>query len=199
MSLTRRQSQILNFLKTYLQEKGFSPSFEEIATYLQVSSLNGVYKHLQALEQRGYIRRLSNRARSIQLCNPDQIGKATIPLLGTIAAGTPIEALTEDEEVSVPEDFLGKGRHFALRVRGDSMIDEQIRDGDLVIISERTQAHNGQTVVALIDGETATLKKYYREKNMVRLQPANPVMDPIYVREDVLRIQGIVTGVIRRY
>ena len=129
MPLTRRQRQILDYIGSYIEEKGYSPSFEEIAGHLNVASLNGVYKHLRALEERGFIRRLSNQARSIQLRNPDDVSGLTLPVLGTIAAGQPIEAVADQEEISVPENFLGKGHHFGLRVSGDSMIDEQIRDG----------------------------------------------------------------------
>ena len=131
--------------------------------------------------------------------NPDDDAGLTLPVLGTIAAGQPIEGVADQQEISVPEDFLGKGRHFGLRVSGDSMIDEQIRDGDLVIVQERSEAHNGETVVALIDGEDVTLKKYYREGSRIRLQPANENRDPIYVQEDRIKIQGVVRGVLRRY
>ena len=199
MPLTRRQRQILDYIQTYIEEKDYSPSFEEIARHLNVASLNGVYKHLRALEARGFIRRLSNQARSIQLRNPEENAGFTLPVLGTIAAGQPIEAIADDEEISVPEDFLGKGRHFGLRVSGDSMIDEQIRDGDMVIVRERSEAHDGETVVALIDGKDVTLKKYYREGSQIRLQPANENLDPIYVPEEKIKIQGVVRGVMRRY
>ncbi len=199
MPLTRRQRQILDYIRTYIEEKDYSPSFEEIARHLNVASLNGVYKHLRALEARGFIRRLSNQARSIQLRNPEENAGFTLPVLGTIAAGQPIEAIADDEEISVPEDFLGKGRHFGLRVSGDSMIDEQIRDGDMVIVRERSEAHDGETVVALIDGKDVTLKKYYREGSQIRLQPANENLDPIYVPEEKIKIQGVVRGVMRRY
>ena len=199
MPLTRRQRQILDYIRSYIEERAYSPSFQEIAGHLNVASLNGVYKHLRALEERGFIRRLSNQARSIQLRNPDDVSGLTLPVLGTIAAGQPIEAVADQEEISLPENFLGKGHHFGLRVSGDSMIDEQIRDGDLVIVREGSEAHNGETVVALVEGEDVTLKKYYREGSRIRLQPANENLDPIYVQEDKIKIQGVVRGVLRRY
>ncbi len=199
MPLTRRQRQLLDFLKEYLDIHDYSPSFEEIAEHLNVSSLNGVSKHLRALEERGFIRRLSNQARSIQLRNPEDLAGLSLPLLGTIAAGEPIEAVTDLEEISVPEGFIGKGRHFALRVSGNSMIDEQIRDGDVVVVQERSEAHNGETVVALIEEDEVTLKKFYRQGAQIRLQPANEHLEPIYVEEEKLKIQGVVRGVLRRY
>lgn len=199
MPVTRRQRQILDFLSEYLEVNGYSPSFEEIAKHINVSSLNGVYKHLEALEERGFIRRLSNQARSIQLQDPKENETLSLPLLGTIAAGQPIEAIENPEKILVPEGFLGKGSHFVLRVSGNSMIDEQIRDGDLVIVLKSSEAHNGDTVVALIEENEVTLKKFYHEANQIRLQPANESMSPIYIEKEKLRIQGIVRGVLRHY
>ena len=200
MPITKRQNQILGFIRDYLKERDYAPTLEEIADHFGLASLNGVYKHLQALEERGFIRRLANQARSIQLLGSGGKGGATLPLLGAVAAGQPIEAVSDVEEVSVPESFLTRGKNYVLRVSGDSMIDEHIQDGDLVVLEERVDAHNGEMVVALVDDESVTLKKYFREKNgVIRLQPANPALQPIYVTEDRLRIQGVVIGVMRRY
>lgn len=199
MPLTRRQKEILDFLKTFLDRHGYSPTLEEIAEHFQLASLNGVYKHLVALETRGFIRRLSSQARSIQVVDREGSGRFTLPLLGYVAAGQPVEALTNVEEISVPENFLNGPADYALRVRGDSMIDEHIQDGDYVIVAERGRPHNGEMVIALVDGENATLKKFYREGERIRLQPANPQLQPLYFREDRLKIQGVVVGVMRKY
>lgn len=199
MPLTKRQKEILAFLTEYLKERGYSPSLEEIAKHFGIASLNAIYKHLKVLEEKGFIRRLSNRARSIQIVEQNLIPEQMVPLLGAIAAGHPIEAVATPEEIPVPEGLLSKGNNYVLRVEGDSMIDEQIRDGDLIIVEQRDFATNGETVVALIDGEEATLKKLYREQGRVRLQPANPKLFPIFVEEDRLRIQGVVVGLMRKY
>lgn len=197
MPLTKRQTEILRFIEKYLREKGFSPSLEEIARNFGIASLNAVHKHLLALEKRGFIHRLANRARSIQLATRD--ANPAIPLLGYVAAGQPIEAIATPEEIQVPEMFLGRGEYFALKVQGDSMIEEHIQDGDLVVVERRPRAENGEMVVALVDGENATLKRFYREGPEVRLQPANPAHAPIRVDARRVIIQGIVVGVMRRY
>lgn len=199
VALTRRQQEILEFLRYYLEENACSPTLEEIADHFGLASLNGVYKHLQVLQERGAIRRLSNRPRSIQLVDEDKEREPTLPLLGMVAAGRPIEAISNPEEIPVPGTFLTRPNNFVLQVTGDSMIDEQIRDGDFVIVEKRERAENGEMVVALIDGEETTLKKFYREGKAIRLQPANALLSPIYVDEERLQIQGVVVGLIRRY
>lgn len=199
MSLTKRQKQVFEFLRDYLDEYGYSPTLEEIAQHFRIASLNAVYKHLRALEARGFIKRLSNQARSIQVLEVEPKSQWTLPLLGTVAAGQPIEAVTNVEEVTVPETFLTRGNNYVLQVSGESMIEEHIADGDLVVVEERDSAQNGQMVVALVDGENVTLKKYFREGGQIRLQPANPEIEPILVPEDRVRIQGIVVGVMRKY
>jgi len=199
MPLTKRQKEILDFVSRFLDRHGYSPTLEEIATYFHLASLNGVYKHLQALQERGFIRRLSNQARSIQLLNPEDSSPTTLPLLGYVTAGQPVEAVVNAEEISVPESFLTRGKNYVLQVRGNSMIDEHIQDGDYVVIEQREDAHNGEMVIALIDGENATLKKFYREDDKIRLQPANPALEPIWVKEDRIRIQGVVVGIMRKY
>jgi repressor LexA len=202
MPLTKRQREILNYLTTYTEQNGYAPSFEEIAESFNYNSLATVHEHLSNLERKGYITRSYNESRAITINATEATPRAIeLPLLGAVAAGYPIEALDHNETITVPESFVGRGgNHYVLRVRGMSMIDEQIRDGDFVVVNERPRADNGETVIALIDGSAATVKKYYRERDgRIRLQPANPTMDPIYVNENDVRIQGVVVGVLRRY
>jgi len=202
MSLTKRQREILTYLATYSEEHGYAPSFEEIATEFNYNSLATVHEHLTNLERKGYIKRAYNESRGIELI-PSEIfpRAATLQLLGTVAAGMPIEAIQMPETIGVPEDLVRRsGNHYVLRVRGNSMIDEQIRDGDFVIVNEKHTADNGEMVIALIDGTSATVKKFYRERDgRIRLQPANETMNPIYVHENDISIQGIVVGVLRRF
>ncbi|MDQ6886780.1 MAG: transcriptional repressor LexA [Gemmatimonadota bacterium] len=202
MPLTKRQREILTFLSAYSDAKGYAPSFEEIAHEFNYNSLATVHEHLSNLERKGYIKRSYNESRAIEILPSDVLPRAMeLPLLGTVAAGAPIEALTVQESVVVPEDFCRRGgHHYVLRVRGNSMIDEQIRDGDYVVINERRSADNGEMVIALVDNAAATVKKLYREKDgRIRLQPANETMSPMYFHEDDVTIQGVVVGVLRRY
>ena len=202
MSLTKRQREILTYLANYSEEHGYAPSFEEIATQFNYNSLATVHEHLTNLERKGYIKRAYNESRGIELVPSDVLPRAmSLPLLGTVAAGLPIEAIQIPESIGVPEDLVRRGgNHYVLRVRGNSMIDEQIRDGDFVIVNEKKSADNGEMVIALIDGTSATVKKFYRERDgRIRLQPANETMNPIYVHENDISIQGIVVGVLRRF
>lgn len=203
MPLTKRQKQILDFLEVFLEEYGYPPSYEEIARNFGYTSLATVHEHLENLRQKGYIRKSYNASRSIELMPTGTAGASAVelPLLGLVAAGHPIEAVPNPETIAVPEDFVSKGgRHYVLRVRGDSMIDEQIRDGDYVIVNSRNTADNGEMVVALVNGESATVKKFYRERDgRVRLQPANVSMSPMYFPSHEVSVQGVVVGVIRRY
>ena len=202
MALTKRQKQILDYLQGYVGQNGYSPSYEEIAEHFGYGSLATVHEHLQNLERKGYIRKGFNESRSVEVVPPDAtVAAVELPLLGLVAAGAPIEAIEERETLSVPEDFLRRGgRNFVLRVAGDSMVDEQIRDGDYIVVNSRERAENGEMVVALVDGEAATVKTFYRENDgNVRLQPANPLMQPMYFPPDRIRVQGVVVGVIRRY
>lgn len=202
MTLTKRQREILNFLSVYAEENGYAPSFEEIAQRFGYNSLATVHEHLTNLERKGYIKRSYNESRAIEILPSQAFPRAVqIPLLGAVAAGAPIEAVNSGEAVAVPEDFVGRaGHHYVLRVRGNSMIDEQIRDGDYVVVNERRLADNGEMVIALIEGTSATVKRFYREANgRVRLQPANDAVEPIYLQDSDLRIQGVVVGVLRRY
>jgi repressor LexA len=204
MALTRRQRDVLEVIRTFIARHGYSPSLEEIGRALGLSSVATVHKHVSHLVDKGLVRRVWNQNRSIDLVQEPRgavDGGAALPLLGTIAAGSPLEAVRSDEEVAVPADMVpGGGRPaYVLRVRGDSMIDEQIRDGDLVVVEERPQARDGETVVALVDGHEATLKKLYRDGGSVRLQPANASMGPLILAADRVSIQGVVVGVIRKY
>lgn len=203
MALTKRQKEILDFIESFLDAHGYSPSFEEIAESFGYRSLATVHEHLSNLEAKGYIRKNYNESRSIELTRAELgLGALELPLLGRVAAGEPIEAVEEREHLAVPEDMInGSGReHYVLRVRGDSMIDEQIRDGDYVVVQSREAARNGEMVIALVDGEDATMKKYYRESGgTIRLQPANPELAPLFFDEERIQVQGIVVGVIRKF
>ncbi|HEU5359500.1 MAG TPA: transcriptional repressor LexA [Gemmatimonadales bacterium] len=202
MPLTKRQSEILEFVRGYIAEQGYAPSFEEIAGRFEFQSLATVHEHLSNLERKGYIRRAHNESRAIEVLPPRGQAIATeIPLLGTVAAGLPIESLAHDETVAVPDDLLPRrGPNYALRVRGQSMIDEHICDGDVVVVHGREAAENGEMVIALVNGAEATVKKYYREPGgWVRLQPANATMSPMRFQERDVVIQGVVVGVLRKY
>jgi repressor LexA len=200
MKLTKRQKEILDFLHEFIEENGYSPSMEEIAEHFHFASLNAVFKHLEALERRGHLHRDSNRARAIQLSTGGDAGVRSIPLLGYVAAGKPIEAVSNPESLQIPESFLPRRNdHFVLRVKGESMVDAHIQDGDFVVVESRETARPGDMVVALIDDENVTLKKYYPEGVRVRLQPANENLEPIFVDRSRVKIQGIVVSVMRKY
>ena len=202
MPLTKRQREILTFLGSYAEDNGYAPSFEEIARQFSYNSLATVHEHLSNLERKGYIRRSYNESRAIEILPSDAFPKAIeLPLLGTVAAGVPIEATSVGETLAVPEGFIRRtGNHYVLRVKGNSMIDEQIRDGDFVVVNERQSVDNGEMVIAMLSGASATVKKFYRERDgRIRLQPANETMAPMYVHENDITIQGVVVGVLRRY
>lgn len=202
MPLTKRQKEILDFVREFVEEKGYSPSFEEIARHFHYSSLATVHEHLENLRAKGFIRKSYNESRSIELIpTGSTVSAVELPLMGLVAAGLPIEAIRDDEVIAVPDDFLHRrGNHYVLRVSGDSMVDEQIRDGDYIVVNTRPTAENGEMVVALVDGDSATVKKLYREPDgRIRLQPANPSMEPMYYAPDRVIVQGIVVGVLRRY
>jgi len=196
MNLTKRQKEIIDFIRTYRDEHGISPTQREIRENFLLSSFGTVQKHLKRLEEKGALSREWNRSRGI--APAEQASSRQVPLLGLVAAGRPIEPFPDEETIEVPASLLGRGDHFVLRVRGDSMVEDGIRDGDFVVVSRRATAKNGQTIVALIRGE-ATLKRYYAEGPRVRLQPANASMRPLsYDAKDVV-VQGVVTGLIRTY
>ena len=202
MPLTKRQKEILDYIGEFIDERGYAPSFEEIAESFGYSSLATVHEHLSNLERKGYIRKSYNESRSIELVSGEQASQALeLPLLGAVAAGLPIEAIEDRETLAVPRDMIRRQReNYVLRVEGNSMIEEQIRDGDYIVVQAQQNAEDGEMVVALVGGDSATVKKLYREPGgRVRLQPANPTMEPIIVDADDVRIQGVVVGVIRKY
>jgi repressor LexA len=200
MALTKRQRQILDYVQSFIDAEGYSPSFEEIAENFGYSSLATVHEHLSNLETKGYLRKNYNKSRSLELVAAEGTLAVELPLLGSVAAGLPIEAVSQNESLAVPHDMLRAGSNYVLRVKGDSMVEEQIRDGDYIVVNSRQTADNGEMVVALVGGDSATVKKFYRERDgRIRLQPANATMQPMYFAADEVQIQGIVIAVIRKY
>jgi len=200
--LTRRQREILDFISGHIEAKGYAPSFEEIARQFGFKSLATVHEHLTNLERKGFIRRAHNESRAIEVVPPKgQSGATELPLLGLVAAGEPIEAVSGDDVIAVPDELIPRrGRSYVLKVRGQSMIDEHIKDGDFIVVHERNQADNGQTVVALVHGSSATVKRFYREPGgWIRLEPANTAVNPLRVNERDVVVQGVVVGVIRKF
>ncbi len=193
--LTKKQKQILDFIKKSAGKNGFAPSLEEIKKHFHLHSVATIHQHLETLQKKGYLSKQKNQPRGIEIKKKESM--VQIPLLGTIAAGQPIEAIEiPDETITITKDEIGKqGKHYALRVQGNSMINEGIFDGDIVVIRKQESAENGQTVVAVIDDNEATLKKLYRENGKFRLQPSNPTLFPIY-REEV-EVRGVVVKIIR--
>ena len=201
MPITARQRRVLDYIKHYFDVHQEAPTIAEIGKEFGMSSSASVHHVVSILERDGLIRRIPNVSRGIELVKDEQAEERyEIPLLGVVAAGAPIEAVLNYETVSIPRDMLRQGRMFALRVRGDSMIDEQIRDNDLIVLQSQQTAANGQTVVALIDGSDATVKRFYGGRNQVRLEAANPGYKPIVIRPpERVQLQGVVVGVIRKY
>jgi repressor LexA len=216
--LTRKQHELLTYINDRLAEGGVSPSFEEMKDALDLKSKSGVHRLISALEERGFIRRLPNRARALEVTKmPDtravpsaaragELPPAAnsndvieLPLHGRIAAGTPIEALQGTDTLPVPAALLGPGEHYALQVAGDSMVEEGILDGDYALIRKTDTARDGEIVVALVDNEEATLKTFRREGSMVRLDPANRRYDPQRYRPEQVQVQGRLAGLLRRY
>jgi repressor LexA len=200
MALTRRQREVLDVIRDFIATQGYSPSLEEIGSRLGLSSVATVHKHVTHLVDKGLVRRVWNQNRSIELAEGAGGRALDLPLVGTIAAGAPIEAVPTAETITVPADMVaGRGRTFVLKIQGDSMTGEHIREGDYVVIEERQTARDGETVVALVDGSDATLKRFFRDGATVRLQPSHPTMQPIVVPADRVQVQGVVVGLIRRY
>ena len=203
MPVTAKQKRIFEFIRRYIESNQEAPTIAEIGRQFQMRSSASVHAVLTTLEREGLIKRIPNVSRGIQIVEQKEgegggDGDTEIPLLGTVAAGKPIEAIVTYDTVSVPKNLQGNGRTYALRVRGDSMIDENIEDGDIIIVSSQQTAENGQLVIALIEDTYSTVKKFYREADAIRLQPANPEFKPLIITERI-KIQGVVKGLIRRY
>ena len=202
MPLTKRQSELVNYLRQFIAERGYAPSFEEIGEHFGFQSLATTHEHLTNLERKGYIRRRYNESRGIEVIPPGGLaGAVELPLLGTVAAGTPIESVMHGETLAVPEAMLPRGGpNYALKVKGQSMIDDHIQDGDFVVVNGRQTADNGEMVIALVHGDEATVKRFYREPGgWIRLQPSNQAVQPLRVKESDVLIHGVVVGVIRKY
>jgi len=205
MALTKRQKQVLDFIADFVEEHGYCPSYDEIARGLELASLATVHKHISVLESKGYLKRGFNQSRSLELA-PKYLQEQRrprgnmpeIPLMGRIAAGSPVETVEQRETLNFA-DFAGSGTTYALQVRGDSMIDDHICDGDLILVEKVQQALDGDIVVALVRGSETTLKRFYREGDTIRLQPANTALDPILVPAAEVEIQGRLLAVLRKY
>lgn len=203
MALTRRQREVYDYIRSFVADNGYSPSLEEIAAHFGLSSVATVHKHVQHLVEKRLVRKAWNRSRSIEPIEPIEPAEpslVSLPLLGQVAAGAPIEAVEVAETIDVPRRLAPRrGGSFVLRVVGDSMIEDQICDGDLVVVESRPEARDGETVVALIGGSDVTLKKLYRDGPRVRLEPANKAMQPIVVPAEDVQVRGVVRGLIRQY
>ena len=207
MALTKRQKQVLDFIADFVDRNGYSPSYEELATGLELASLATVHKHIQALETKNYLKRSFNHSRSLEVTpkyfEEQRMYRAAapareVPLLGRIAAGAPVEAVAGEDTLNF-SDFAGDSSTYALKVRGESMIGDHICDGDYVLIEKTDHVRDGDIVVALVDGMETTLKRIYHEGEMIRLQPANSAMQPILVSPAQLEIQGRLLAVLRKY
>jgi repressor LexA len=197
---TPRQKQILDFVTRSIDRRGFAPSIQEICDHFDLASTATVHKHLKNLAARGLLNRESHRSRALEVPSPAATEAVEIPLLGRVAAGAPIEAISNPDTIAIPADWLGRGERFALRVRGDSMIDAHIEDGDIVVIERRETARDGETVVALVDDHEATLKVFRTQADgRIRLEPRNESLKPMVFDAARVRVQGSVVGVLRRF
>lgn len=202
MNLTPRQLDVVVAIRNYRHLHGYAPTMQELADTLHTSKVT-VFEHVNALEKKRVLRRTKHQARSLEIISdkllPDENRSTKLPLLGNIAAGSPIEAVENRDEIDLESIFSSRSGVFVLRVRGESMIEDHLCDGDYVVIERRENARNGEQVVALLDTGEATLKRFYREGGKIRLQPANSTMQPRYVEADACRVQGVVIGVLRTY
>jgi len=201
---TKRQNELLKYLRKYVGKNGYSPTYQEMADALEVNSVATIFDHLKELSKKNFIKIYSGAVRGIEIISTNDNGQITnnlqveLPLLGYIAAGRPIEVITQQETITVAANLIsGRKKAFVLKVKGESMIEEGILDGDYVVVEEQNTANNGDIVVALLPGGFATLKKFYKEKDRIRLEPANAKMEPIYAKS--VKIQGKVAGIVRRF
>ena len=199
MHLTKRQKQIYDFIRDHVEREGYAPSLEEIGLRFGLSSVATVHKHVQNLVQKGLLRKAWNRSRSIEVVEPPSSEAVTLPLLGSVAAGVPIEAVSTTDTISVPADLVGRKECYGLRVQGDSMVDDHILDGDIVVLETRKQPSDGETVVALVRRDEVTLKRFYAEGAAVKLVPANSALQPMVFPAEDIEVQGVVVGLLRRY
>ena len=195
--LTKRQREILEFIRSFQAAKGYAPSLEEIAAHFKLSAVSTVHEHLVNMSRKGLLRRGWNRARSIEPLGGREARE--VPLIGAVAAGAPIEAIEVPESIELPPDLVGRGDTFVLRVKGDSMVGDGILDGDLIIVEKRRRVENGALTIALLGGSAATVKRFYHEGEMVRLRPSNPAVEDIVAPASEVEVRGIVVGLMRRY
>lgn len=201
MPVTKRQKQILDFISSFRDHHGYSPSIEEIRDHLGLSAVSTVHRHLENMAAEGLITRQKHRTRSATPLSEDATrgDVVEVPLLGVVAAGAPMEAYPVPESLNLPEDLVRGEHNFALRVRGESMVEDGILEGDIIIVEKRETASNNEVVVALVGGDEVTVKRYFREGGKIRLQPANARMEPIFLDEDEVRVQGVVVGLMRKF
>lgn len=199
MHLTKRQKEILNFIKKFIKAHGYSPTIREIGNHFRLSSPATIHKHLSNLESKGLIMRSYNKSRAVEVLEQrPNLNANQFPVLGVIAAGEPLEALEDKETICILPEVSGKDIYI-LKVKGNSMINDHIKDGDFIIVEKRDMAENGETVVALLDNENVTLKRFYRENDHIKLQPSNPEMKPIIIKKGDIKIQGVVIGLLRKF
>ncbi|MBI5299295.1 MAG: transcriptional repressor LexA [Deltaproteobacteria bacterium] len=198
--LTKRQKEVFDFIQKFIRKHDYPPSLEEVAGHLGLSAVSTIHYHIGELVKKGLLEKEWNANRSLRVVGHTGTLAVVVPLLGVIAAGKPIEAVEQEETIELPPSLMGRKDTYVLRVRGNSMIEEHIRDGDYVVVEKRNSANDGETVVALLNNSEVTLKKFYREKKgMIRLQPANPNMSPIYCHEEECLVQGVVVAILRKF
>jgi repressor LexA len=199
MHLTKRQKEIFDFIREHIDREGFAPSLQEIGGHFGLASVATVHKHVQNLVAKGLLRKSWNRSRSLQLVDSGRGEAVRVPLRGAVAAGVPVEAIPAEDEIHVPAEMVGRQPCYALRVRGESMIEDHIMDGDIVLVEDRKEPRDGETIVALVRQHEVTLKRYHRRGGMVRLVPANAALSPMEFPPEDVECQGVVIGLLRHY